>query len=435
MLKSIDDNNYSLNLRAKFIIISFLIICNYVGYSQKTKKVLFIGNSQTFYNDLPALTSNIAASLGDVLNYEESTIPSFSLKQHLNKLETINKIKKGGWEYVILQEQSSLPALWNSFVEENVYPYIQQMKDFILEHNPCAKIILYHTWGYKLGFQTYCSTYPNVCDYNGMDNELQKRFIEMQTKFNAIISPVGPVWRNIRNSFPDIELFDLDNTHPSLKGSFTGALTFYTVIFEKDASSSTYNPGIPNPDATKIKDAVKEVSFDNLSVWRNIVLDADVKFDYQIVSNLEVAFSNTTEFADSYVWDFGDGKTSTDKNPKHTYSTDGSYLVTLTVNRCDKTVIKKETIILKTLSIQDLNKAVLILYPNPAQEYLYINLPNSEVKISVFSIEGKLLLEGIKPSRKKYQLDISNLTSGLYLLRVTNVNNTSDFKNKLFVIQ
>ncbi len=266
MLKSIEHNNYSLSLRARLIIISFLIICNYVVYSQKTKNVLFIGNSQTFYNDLPALTSNIATSLGDVLNYEESTIPSFSLKQHLNKLETINKIKKGGWEYVILQEQSSLPALWNSFVEENVYPYIQQMKDFILEHNPCAKIILYHTWGYKLGFQTYCSTYPNVCDYNGMDNELQKRFIEMQTKFNAIISPVGPVWRNIRNSFPDIELFDLDNTHPSLKGSFTGALTFYTVIFEKDASSSTYNPGIPNPDATKIKDAVKEVSFDNLSV-------------------------------------------------------------------------------------------------------------------------------------------------------------------------
>jgi len=309
------------------------------------------------------------------------------------------------------------------------------MKDFILEHNPCAKIILYHTWGYKLGFQTYCSTYPNVCDYNGMDNELQKRFIEMQTKFNAIISPVGPVWRNIRNSFPDIELFDLDNTHPSLKGSFTGALTFYTVIFEKDASSSTYNPGIPNLDATKIKDVVKEVSFDNLSVWRNIVLDADIKFDYQIVSNLEVTFLNATEFAVSYEWDFGDGKTSTDKNPKHTYSTDGSYLVTLAVNRCDKTVIKKQTIVLKTLSVQDLNRADLTLYPNPAQEFLYINLPNTEVKISVFSIEGKLLLDGIKPTRKKYQLNISNLNSGLYLLRVTNVNNTSDFKNKLFVIQ
>ncbi|WP_347172566.1 DUF4886 domain-containing protein [Polaribacter uvawellassae] len=435
MLKSIIYKNYSLSLRASFFLISFFVICNYVGYSQKTKNVLFIGNSQTFYNDLPALTSNIAASLGDVLNYEESTIPSFSLKQHLNKPETMNKIRKGGWEYVILQERSSLPALWDSFVEENVYPYLQQMKDFILEHNPCAKIVLYHTWGYKQGYQNYCSTYPNLCDYNGMDDELQKRFKEMQTKFNAIISPVGPVWRNIRNSFPDIELFDPDNTHPSLKGSFTGALTFYTIIFEKDASSSTYNPGIPNLEVTKIKDVVKEVGFDNLSVWRNIILDADVKFNYQITSNLEVTFSNTTEFADSYVWDFGDGKTSTDKNPKHTYSTDGSYIITLTVNRCDKTVIKNQTITLKTLSTQSINKGIINIYPNPTKEYLYINLPNTEVKINVFSIEGRLLFEGIKPVNKNHQLDVSILNTGLYLLRITNVNNTSDFKNKLFVIQ
>ena len=427
--------NFFSSLRVKLIVFSLFFICNSAGFSQETKKVLFIGNSQTFYNDLPSLTSDIATSLGDVLTYEESTIPSFSIQQHLNKPETMNKIRKGGWEYVIIQERSSSPALWDSYVEKNVYPYIEQMKNFILEHNPCAKIILYHTWGYKLGYQQYCSTYPNVCDYSGMDNELQKRFKEMQTKFNAIISPVGPVWRNIRSSFPDIELFDPDNTHPSLKGSYTGALTFYTIIFEKDASSSTFNPGIPTLEATNIKEVVKEVCFDNLTTWRAIVLDEDVTFNYTAVSNLEISFSNNSTFADSYLWDFGDGTTSTEKNPTHTYNSKGNYTVKLTVNRCGKSVVINNTVNLEVLSVKEIKKSKIVLFPNPVNEILKLNLSISNVIIDIYSIEGKQVYKELIPTSKKFQLNVSSFKKGVYLLRITNKENKADFKNKLFVIQ
>ena len=101
-----------------------------------------------------------------------------------------------------------------------------------------------------------------------MDNQLQDRFKEMATKFNAIIAPVGPVWRSLRSNYPLIELFDPDKTHPSLKGSFVGAMTFYTILFDKDANASTYDAGIPANEIVRIKNALKAVSFEGLSNWK-----------------------------------------------------------------------------------------------------------------------------------------------------------------------
>lgn len=419
----------SIRLSLLFLCFSFIQI----GFAQETKNVLFIGNSQTFYNDLPKMTQNIANSLGDVLTYEESTIPSYSLRQHINNSETRNKIRKGGWDYVILQERSAWPALWDTHVEDNIYPYLQQLKDLIEETNPCAKIILYHTWGYKDGIPSSCATWPNVCDYTSMDNQLQDRFKEMATKFNAIIAPVGPVWRSLRSNYPLIELFDPDKTHPSLKGSFVGAMTFYTILFDKDANASTYDAGIPANEIVRIKNAVKAVSFEGLSNWKNIKEDEDVSFDFQIGANLEVTFTNKTEFADSYLWDFGDGTSSSDKNPKHTYASDGKYIVKLAVNRCGKSVEVLKTIIEGTLSIKELEKSKIQLFPNPVIDNLNINFLNIDVEINVYSIEGKLLFENLKPTTKNYRLDISFLKSGLYLLRITDKNNVLKFKNSLFV--
>ena len=133
------------------------------------------------------------------------------------------------------------------------------------------------------------------------------------------------------------------------------------------------------------------------------------------------------------MWDFGDGPSSSDKNPKHTYASDGKYIVKLAVNRCGKSVEVLKTIIEGTLSIKELEKSKIQLFPNPVIDNLNINFSNIDVEINVYSIEGKLLFENLKPTTKNYRLDISFLKSGLYLLRITDKNNVLKFKNSLFV--
>lgn len=62
----------------------------------------------------------------------------------------------------------------------------------------------------------------------------------------------------------------------------------------------------------------------------------------------EITFSNKSTDAESYLWDFGDGNTSTDKEPKHTYNKEGTYTVTLTA----KDTKNKESITTQTVKVE-----------------------------------------------------------------------------------
>ena len=65
------------------------------------------------------------------------------------------------------------------------------------------------------------------------------------------------------------------------------------------------------------------------------------------VNNSTATFTNLSTFADSYLWDFGDGNTSTEINPVHTYQEDGTYVVSLIAsNACGDVIITKEIIII-----------------------------------------------------------------------------------------
>jgi hypothetical protein len=84
---------------------------------------------------------------------------------------------------------------------------------------------------------------------------------------NAVISPVGAVWRYIRQNFPLIELYNADGSHPSEAGSYAAACCFYTAIFKKDPTQIPYNFTLNTSDAAQIKSAAKLVVFDSLSTW------------------------------------------------------------------------------------------------------------------------------------------------------------------------
>lgn len=73
-------------------------------------------------------------------------------------------------------------------------------------------------------------------------------------------------------------------------------------------------------------------------------------FDYEI-NGLEVSFNNMSKNADSYKWEFGDGQTSTETSPKHTYAQNGSYNVVLTATNKDGNAQYTESVVLKVAAI------------------------------------------------------------------------------------
>jgi hypothetical protein len=100
-----------------------------------------------------------------------------------------------------------------------------------------------------------------------MDSLLNLRYRMMADSNNAIVSPVGAVWENIRQNFPLIDLYQADESHPSVAGSYAAACCFYTALFRKDPTLITFNSGLSATDAANIKNAAKLIVYDNLLNW------------------------------------------------------------------------------------------------------------------------------------------------------------------------
>ena len=84
---------------------------------------------------------------------------------------------------------------------------------------------------------------------------------------NAIVSPVGAVWKYIRQNFPLIDLYQADESHPSVAGTYAAACSFYTALFRKDPTLISFNSGLTASDAADIRNAAKLIVYDSLLNW------------------------------------------------------------------------------------------------------------------------------------------------------------------------
>ena len=169
-------------------------------------------------------------------------------------------------------------------------------------------------------------------------------------------------------------------------------------------------------------------------------------FDFEIDGNT-VAFIDLSEFASEgwvitdWSWDFGDGNTSSDQNPVHTYASDGLYQVSLIIT----TDIGSESdpyiteIQIGTLDASDTssidNFGISKNYPNPFNPNTTINynLSNSgHVQMNAYDITGKLVDELVDDyhvsGEYQYNWSPSNLASGVYYIHLSQNNNFDQMK-------
>lgn len=400
----------------KKILTFCLILIGYLGYSQ-TKSTLFIGNSYTGVNNLPQLTSQLATSAGFTLNYSAQTPGGAQLIQHISNASVTGAIYSQNWDFVVLQEQSQKPSFGPASVAANVYPYAKRLCDTIRQKDSCTQPIFYMTWGRKFGDAGNCPVAPWLCTYAGMDSALAVSYNTMGQQNDAFVSPVGAVWNYIIKNHSSINLYSSDNSHPSTYGTYAAACTFFSVIFREDPTLITNNYTINASDAAIIRNAVKVVCYDSLSKWNVGKFDPVASFSSNTIGT-SIQFTNSSIKSATYLWKFGDGNTSTLPNPTHTYSTGGTYTVTLIATKCglSDTVVKSLTT--ATTGIQEQIRDEFFIYPNPSNTGLFFIETKNEVnQVLVYSVQGKLV-ESVSLSSTNIPLDLSHLTKGIYLLKI-----------------
>lgn len=398
------------------LVINMLFVA--FGYAQTSKKVYFIGNSYTEYNNLPELVQKIALSTNDYIDYQSYTPGGSRFQQHASNPVVLNKIAEGNWDYVVLQEQSQLPSFSQQQVAAQVYPYAQQLVNAIKQANPCGSAIFYMTWGRKFGDQPNCNNgLTQVCTYEGMDDALYNSYMQMAANNKSLVSPVGRVWRALREQNPDMELYVADESHPSYIGSVAAAFTFYTVIFKKDPTLSTFVGNLSPTDASTIKAVVKSIVWDHPETWYMGIHDNPTDFKFELLQNGAYQFTSLNPTATTFLWNFGDGTTSTLPDPIHTFQNNGNYTVTLTTNACNTNTTKSQTVEITSLSNTGFNVKDVRIYPNPASDFVYLTTDPSDA-ISLYDVVGKTINTPVFFTNENVQLDIRNLTSGIYFVHI-----------------
>ncbi|MBQ7085914.1 MAG: hypothetical protein IJM96_00385 [Clostridia bacterium] len=174
-------------------------------------KVLFLGNSHTFFNDMPELFARFVEKTTG--NKPDVTMLAYSgrtLEWHRKEYFSLRfNLMYGGYDYVILQQAA------------HPYPDIDETlktgADIIdLCHRCGVKPIVYMTWAEKR-FPENQQKMIDTCEKMAKDN-------------NALLAPIGKIWQKIQNERPDIDLYYKDGEHAGPYGDFLIAATFCKVI-------------------------------------------------------------------------------------------------------------------------------------------------------------------------------------------------------------
>ena len=210
------------------VTLAFLAILASSLWSRRRRttpvRVLFIGNSYTYFNNLPEVFRNLSQA-GDQGNVEVRMVApgGWRLKDHWEKGAGRSALQEDKWDYVVLQDQSMLGITY--FVEgrprvtsdELFRPYAERWMDEVFRAG--AAPILYLTWARKLTFE----------DQPALELCLHERG---QAK-RAVVAPVGIAWEQVLRRHPGIELFLKDGSHPSPAGTYLAACTFFAAIFNR----------------------------------------------------------------------------------------------------------------------------------------------------------------------------------------------------------
>ncbi len=292
--------------------------------------VLFIGNSYTGVNDLPNTFRQVALSLGDTVTTSAQTPGGYTLNGHATTPATINAIESQPWDFVVMQEQSQLGALPFDITDTELGAV--QLVAAIEENDECTYPVFYMTWGRQNGDDLNCPDFPFMCTYDGMQLGLRNNYVALAEENDAYVAPVGVAWKRVRDTQPGINLYNPDQSHPSVEGTYLAACVFYCTLFQQSCTGASFISSLAPDIAATLQGIASSTVLDSTTTWN---LDVPNGTDATIDGSSSDAWNNVTFYhfgQGTHLWTCSNGQTSTEASPTFTFSASGVYTFTHTYN-------------------------------------------------------------------------------------------------------
>ena len=231
-------------------------------------KVLFIGNSFTYYNDLPALFSQIASGAGELVEVESIVHGSYTLEKYADPNDVaaptddvtmqgcgqmVDEALRSNDDYdvIILQEQSTRPVTnYNSFLSA-----ARTLQEKIDETQKDCETYLYATWGFPAGLDSTYTTIP------ALESAIRQAYKNVASEIGVKVSNVGEAFTAVYSDHSEIGLYNSDGRHPSYEGSYLAACVHVATILGCDPRTSTYIGDLSGDVAELLQNVAYEIVF------------------------------------------------------------------------------------------------------------------------------------------------------------------------------
>lgn len=194
-------------------------------------RVLFVGNSFTYYNSMPALVQQLAAADAgaEPIFAVWYTRPGWTLREASGDDGLEALLKEVRWDTVVLQEQSQL-ALDERHRETD--PVVRDLQRRIASGG--ARTILFMTWWYRADW-------------------------DLASELSVPVAPVAPAWAEAQRRDPGLNLWASDGRHPGPAGSYLAACVFYATLTGRDPSASSFTAGLGESTAGFLQQVAADV--------------------------------------------------------------------------------------------------------------------------------------------------------------------------------
>lgn len=209
-------------------------------------RILFIGNSLTYENDLPAMVKALSDSAGlPSTQVAMVAYPNFALEDHWNMGDARPTLGRGGWTHVVMQQGPS--ALEESRV--SLLQWTATLSAEIRAHGGVPG--MYMVW-------------PSTARSFDFDRVSESYRLAAES-VDGLLFPAGDAWRAAWRRNAGLALYGGDGFHPSALGTYLAALTIVAVIHERSpvglarsirVGSSTL--AIPAATAAMLQEAAAE---------------------------------------------------------------------------------------------------------------------------------------------------------------------------------
>ena len=198
-------------------LLLFIFLFSSFSY-QKTYYLLFVGNSLTYTNDLPALVRKEAKKQGVKVRTKMLASPNYALVDHWFQGEAQKYIQTGKFDFVIMQQGPSSQADGKRMLLSSGSQFSK------LCNQVGSELVFFMVWPSRRYYATYDSVISN--------------YKNAAISSDAILCPVGEVWKNHFDETNDFSYYGLDGFHPSFRGSQVAAEVIVETLFNEKSDSN-----------------------------------------------------------------------------------------------------------------------------------------------------------------------------------------------------